>query len=77
MKLLKTLVGRGIEAPILIRFDGIIKDRLQRISSAFYEAMDLYQYGGGYRHVYPIKVNQQKHVIDSICIAREKKTHQD
>lgn len=65
-EIVKTLVGRGVEVPVLIRFDGIIQDRLQKITSAFMEAIQLYHYKNDYRHVYPIKVNQQKHVIDSI-----------
>ena len=65
-EIVKALVGRGVEVPVLIRFDGIIRDRLEKISSAFQEAIDLYSYNNDYRHVYPIKVNQQKHVIDSI-----------
>lgn len=68
-EIVKTLVGRGIEVPVLIRFDGIIQDRLGKISSAFCEAINLYSYQSEYRHVFPIKVNQQKHVIDTIRAA--------
>ncbi|MEM7175527.1 MAG: biosynthetic arginine decarboxylase [Chlamydiota bacterium] len=65
-EIVQTLVRRGIEAPVLIRFDGIIQDRLERISAAFAHAIDLYSYDNSYRHVFPLKVNQQKHVVDSI-----------
>jgi len=65
-EIIKTLVGRGVEVPVLIRFDGVIRDRLEKISSSFQEAIDLYSYQNSYRHVFPIKVNQQKHVIDTI-----------
>lgn len=65
-KIVEALSERGVKAPILIRFDGIIKDRLKRIKKSFAEAIDLYQYQNHYRHVYPIKVNQQKHVVESI-----------
>ncbi|MCF7806065.1 MAG: biosynthetic arginine decarboxylase [Simkaniaceae bacterium] len=64
--IVRTLVERGIEAPILIRFDGIIRNRINRISNAFEQAIEQYGYQKNYRLVYPIKVNQQKHVIDSI-----------
>ena len=36
------------------------------IKKSFAEAIDLYKYQNHYRHVYPIKVNQQKHVVESI-----------
>ena len=65
-EIIKKLVGRGVEVPVLMRFDGIIRDRLEKISSAFQEAINLYSYKNDYRHVFPIKVNQQKHVIDTI-----------
>jgi len=72
-EIVKTLVARGIEVPILIRFDGIIWDRLKAISSAFEKAIALYEYQSDYRHVFPIKVNQQKHVIDTVRQAGMKK----
>lgn len=72
-EIIKTLVGRGVEVPILIRFDGIIRNRLERIFSAFQEAISLYSYTSEYRHVFPIKVNQQKHVVDVIREAGIKK----
>ena len=65
-ELVKALVRRGVEAPILIRFDGIIRNRLERICSAFDQAIALYAYQNVYRHVFPVKVNQQKHVVESI-----------
>src|SRR3972149_1521139 len=57
---------RGMSQPILFRFDGIIKDRLKRICSAFESAIRLHHYRNLYRPAYPIKVNQQKQIIDVI-----------
>lgn len=60
------LVQRGIEAPVLVRFDGIIRDRVKRLNAAFRGAIEGFGYKGAYRPVYPIKVNQQRHVVDVV-----------
>lgn len=60
------LVRRGIEAPVLFRFDGIIKNRIERLNKAFNTAIEQANYTGKYRGVFPIKVNQQRHVVDAI-----------
>lgn len=67
---LKTLVDqiveRGISAPFLLRFNDILIHRLTEINAAFSGAIRSSDYKGGYRTVYPIKVNQQRHVVDQI-----------
>jgi arginine decarboxylase len=67
---LKDLVGqlkrRGIDLPILIRFTDILKHRLGEIHDAFQNAITEFEYQGAYRCVYPIKVNQQRHVVEEI-----------
>ena len=65
-EIVRSLIQRGMEPPILFRFDGIIKDRLKRICSAFESAIRLHRYRNLYRPAYPIKVNQQKQIIDVI-----------
>ena len=60
------LQTRGISLPILIRFTDILRHRLAEIHRAFEKAIDEYEYGGAYRCVYPIKVNQQRHVVQEI-----------
>lgn len=67
--LVKELIQRGIPVPILLRFDGIIRDRVQRICGAFNSAITEFSYQGKYRGVYPVKVNQQKHVVDIVRAA--------
>lgn len=64
--LVRSLVQRGIDPPILFRFNGIIQNRIQRIYDSFAAAIDEYQYGNTYQLAFPIKVNQQKHLIDTI-----------
>lgn len=65
-EVVNSLVSRGIKAPVLIRFDGILRSRLERLHAGFNTAIQEVEYGGKYRCVYPIKVNQQRHVVDAI-----------
>jgi arginine decarboxylase len=57
---------RGIGLPILIRFKDILRQRLADIHSAFSSAIAQNQYEGQYFCVYPIKVNQQRQVVEEI-----------
>jgi arginine decarboxylase len=65
-KLVQSLVQRGIEPPILIRFNGIIRDRIRCLQAAFESAIQEFEYRSTYRIAYPIKVNPQCHVVDLI-----------
>lgn len=65
-ELTKSLVAQGIEAPILIRFNGIIRDRMVRLSEAFKSAIEESEYENGHRMVFPIKVNPQRHVVEVV-----------
>ena len=65
-KLIDTLVLRGISLPILIRFAEILKHRLQELHDAFDTAIREHKYNAGYCCVYPIKVNQQRQVVEEI-----------
>jgi arginine decarboxylase len=64
--LMDDLVRRGISPPILIRFPDILRTRIERINNAFQDAIASRGYRGRYIAVYPIKVNQQKHVVEEI-----------
>jgi len=65
-KLIDTLKVRGIELPILLRFGEILQHRLGEIQGAFQSAIDELEYEGAYRCVYPIKVNQQRQVVEEV-----------
>ncbi len=65
-QLVDRLQLRGIDLPILIRFAGILKHRLQEIHSAFQNAIAEHKYQGNYCCVYPIKVNQQRQVVEEV-----------
>jgi arginine decarboxylase len=64
--LVDRLVERGLELPILIRFNGILRDRLRRMAKCFEKAIDDHEYTNRYRCVFPIKVNQQREVVQQI-----------
>src|SRR5215831_13994543 len=65
-KLIDDLQARGIQLPILLRFTDILRHRVGEIHDAFKAAMQEYGYQGKYCCVYPIKVNQQRHVVEEI-----------
>ena len=65
-ELVEQVRRRGVEPPILLRFDGILRSRARMIFSAFDHAREEYEYGGGYRGVYPIKVNQERQVVETL-----------
>jgi arginine decarboxylase len=60
------LQARGINLPVLIRFSDILRHRLSDIHDAFKAAIAQHQYGGRYCCVYPIKVNQQRQVVEEV-----------
>ncbi len=66
LKLVDHLKMRGLDLPVLIRFNGILRHRLREIHDAFQNAINEYGYQNKYRCVYPIKVNQQRQVVEQI-----------
>ncbi len=65
-QLVDELRDRDYQLPILIRFADILRHRVGEIASAFQSAITEFQYSGDYCCVYPIKVNQQRHVVEEI-----------
>jgi arginine decarboxylase len=65
-QLVDRLQMRGIGLPILIRFSDILRHRLGDIHEAFQAAIAQHNYGGRYSCVYPIKVNQQRQVVEEV-----------
>ncbi len=57
---------RGIQPPLLLRFTDILEHRIGEIAEAFGKSMEEYEYAGNYHCVYPIKVNQQRHVVEEV-----------
>jgi arginine decarboxylase len=65
-QLVDRLQLRGLDLPILLRFNGILRDRLKELHDVFAAAIAENQYQGRYACVYPIKVNQQREVVEKI-----------
>ncbi|MBS0195614.1 MAG: biosynthetic arginine decarboxylase [Planctomycetes bacterium] len=61
------LKERGIHTPVLLRFNDILTHRLREIRKSFDDAITEQGYKGSYSCVYPIKVNQQRHVCEQIA----------
>jgi arginine decarboxylase len=65
-QLVDGLQQRGIDLPILLRFGGILQHRLGEMHDVFQAAIQEHQYRGGYFCVFPIKVNQQRQVVEEV-----------
>ncbi len=61
-----TLRDTGLSWPVLVRFTDILHQQVDRLCGAFEAAIGARHYEAGYTAVYPIKVNQQQHVVDAI-----------
>ena len=66
LELVGDLERRGLRPPLLVRFSDILASRVKGLCGAFESAIHEYGYRGRYRGVYPIKVNQQRQVVEEI-----------
>lgn len=73
-ELVNALKQRNLALPLLIRFSDILEDRIERLNACFSKAIARYNYPGAYRGVFPVKCNQQKHLIEDLV--RFGKPHQ-
>jgi arginine decarboxylase len=64
--LVQDLKARGLARPLLIRFSDILHDRIRRLNNCFAKAISESGYQGVYRGVYPVKVNQQRHIVEEV-----------
>ena len=65
-ELSKEIKAAGLSLPVLVRFSDILRHRVETLCGAFDRAMQADGYRGHYTSVYPIKVNQQKSVVEKI-----------
>src|SRR6201988_2794721 len=63
--------ARNLSFPLLIRFQDLVRHRVEAINRAFQSAISEFGYGNQYRGVFPIKVNQLREVIEEIVDAGE------
>ncbi|MFZ5775400.1 MAG: biosynthetic arginine decarboxylase [Thermodesulfobacteriota bacterium] len=66
---IKEAVEQGLHFPMLIRFQDLLRNRVERINKAFADAITELGYKSCYRGVYPIKVNQLREVVEEIIDA--------
>lgn len=65
-EIIDDLKANGIHTPVLMRFPDILSSRIKLLNRCFQRAITDYGYTGKYRGVFPVKVNQQKHLVEDI-----------
>ena len=75
LKIIDGLQERDVSMPVMLRFANLVEDRVRFLHLAFKNAIAVSNYSGQYRGVFPIKVNQQRHVIEEIARVGEKFGH--
>ncbi|HEU0012508.1 MAG TPA: biosynthetic arginine decarboxylase [Longimicrobium sp.] len=66
------LEAQGVGLPLLLRFSDILRTRIETLGERFATAIRQFEYEGAYTTVYPIKVNQQRHVVEEIVAFGER-----
>ncbi len=69
--IVREAADKGLKAPLVIRFQDLLRHRVIEINEAFATAIKQENYGGRYRGVFPIKVNQLREVVEEILDAGE------
>ncbi|MFZ5757402.1 MAG: biosynthetic arginine decarboxylase [Pseudomonadota bacterium] len=70
-EVIEAIQARGLRLPALVRFSGILRHRVRRLRGAFEQVIAELGYRGGYTPVFPIKVNQQRRVVEEIVSVGE------
>lgn len=73
--IIKGIEQRGLDMPVLLRFENILDNQIRVLNETFANAMKSLGYKGCYRGVYPVKVNQQQQVIHEIAKFGKKYHH--
>ena len=66
-KIIEGLDQRGLGLPLMLRVENLLDSRLRKLHNSFRNAIAVSDYQSEYRSVFPIKVNQQNHVIRQVC----------
>jgi arginine decarboxylase len=64
--LIDDLQHRGLRSPVLVRFPDIVNARIKSLAGAFEKAFESFNYKGSYNGVFPIKVNQQRYLVEEM-----------
>ena len=63
-EIVEDLARRGISAPLLLRFPQLVAAQVRKLQRAFSKSIREYEYQGAHMCVYPMKVNQQRAVVE-------------
>ena len=66
MDIISGVKERGMDMPVLLRFENLLDSQISFLNNSFGDAMKKLNYRGEYRGVYPIKVNQQQQVVEEV-----------
>jgi len=66
LELVEALRQRNLGLPLLIRFSDILEDRIERLNACFAKAIARYRYPGSYQGVFPVKCNQNRHLVEDL-----------
>src|SRR5580704_2177585 len=69
MDVVHEALGMGLKAPMVIRFQDLLRHRVVQLNEVFRKAIKDEGYKGSYRGVFPIKVNQLREVVDEVVLA--------
>lgn len=75
MEIVNRVKERGFDMPILLRFENLLDSQISHLNGSFNHAIKELEYKGNYQGVYPIKVNQEKQVIDAVTKFGERYHH--
>lgn len=75
MDIVSGVKDRGLDMPVLLRFEDLLDRRITYLNESFRSAMKSLDYKGAYRGVYPVKVNQQQQVIEEVTKFGKKYHH--
>ncbi|MCD6323063.1 MAG: biosynthetic arginine decarboxylase [Clostridiales bacterium] len=64
MDIVSSIKERGLDMPVLLRFENILDAQISFLNESFNKAISSLNYKGEYRGVYPVKVNQQQQVLE-------------
>lgn len=66
IQIVEDLKSKGVTLPVLIRFPDILDARIKGLNNCFEKAIEDMSYTGSYKGVYPVKVNQERHLVEDV-----------
>ena len=63
-EIIDDLRKRGVNTPVLLRFPQLLVGQIRKLQTAFRKSIKEFEYKGGHLCVYPMKVNQNRAVIE-------------